>query len=258
MMFSRRHFLELLVGSAAMGMMPPLAAFGQTMRRTLVTGIEPDMACAVDLNSLKANCFKIGFPAHSFVPVPHEPDRVWGVEKWGTHAAEIDIRKGEVLRRIESPEGSQFYGHGVFWAKKNLLLISRVDIAKSEGQLAGYDYATLKQVASYIATPGALHECHLVSDDAALVTNGGIKTGVDYAPRQGPYIERSGLVKIDLSTNKIVSKMHIAEDDQSIGHFVVLDNGAIARPIRGAARNHGKTRLCLFRPARRRVGKTAA
>ena len=104
------------------------------------------MACAVNLDSLKANCFKIGFPPHSFVPVPHDPNLVWGIEKWGMHAAEIDIREGTVLRRINCPEEWQFYGHGAFWTKNNLLLISRVNTAKTEGQLAGYDYVTLKQV----------------------------------------------------------------------------------------------------------------
>ena len=227
MNLSRRQFLELVAGTIASAAMPYVPAFADIGKRTLITGIEPSLACIVNLDNMKGDCFKIGFPAHSFVPIQHEPNRVWGIEKWGTHAAEIDIHSGKVLRRIESPQGTQFYGHGVFWPKKNLLLISRVDIAKSEGQLAAYDYATLKQVDAFIATPGALHECHLISEDTAMVTNGGLGTGVNYQPRQGPHVERSGLVQIDLSTNKIVAKKPIDDDKQSIGHFLPLKNGAI-------------------------------
>ena len=117
MTLSRRHVLKFFVGITAVGAISPLPALAQSGKRTLVTGIERDMACAVNLDSLKANCFKIGFPPHSFVPVPHDPNLVWGIEKWGTHAAEIDIREGTVLRRINCPEEWQFYGHKAFGPK---------------------------------------------------------------------------------------------------------------------------------------------
>lgn len=222
---SRRHFMHMMAGIAVSAMLPPVTALAESAQKRLVVGFAPDKVAVIDVATMTATNLNIGFPAHSYVPIAHEPNRVWAIEKWGRHAAEIDIRQAQVLRRIECPSGSQFYGHGLYWPKKNLLLISCVNEAKNEGQLAGYDYDSLKPVASFIATAGTLHECRLISDDMAMVGCSGLG-GSGYS-QERTHLDLSGLAYLDLNANKLVARKQIRDDKQSLGHFYAFKNGAV-------------------------------
>ena len=182
---------------------------------------------SIDLSTTEATFIPLEFTPHSYIHNPTEPTRVWAVEKWAAHTVEIDVRKAKSTRKLQNPKGAVFYGHGLFWKEKNLLLITCVDLKTGQGRLAGYDHTTLQQVAEFDVTPGGLHDCHFISDDTILIASSGIKSTSEYPSQTGPRLEPSALVEFNLSTGKVLSKKAIADDDQLIGHFNRLADGTI-------------------------------
>ena len=230
MFVSRRHVLQMLGSAAVVGVLSPLDVLAD-MGRTLVTPITPKTTaesegiCAINLQTLNASFIPLAFPAHSCIQNPAYPTHVWAVERWGTNAAEVDIQSGKVIRTMQSPKDTQFYGHGLFW--HNLLLISSVNYVKKRGGLAGFDYTTLKHEIDFDATPGGLHQSHFTSSNKAVISSSGTLGDPGHNPILGQRLEGSSIVEVDLSANKITNKIAVPDADQIVSHLTVLKNGTI-------------------------------
>lgn len=187
----------------------------------------------------------LGFTPHSFLQHPRQAKRVWTIEKWGRHAAEIDIEEGVVTRRIQTAEGAEFYGHGVFAPDGETLFITHVIKAAGNGHLLGFDSATGKQVADYPVTVAGLHDTQLLPDGTALVTSVG-KRGYWNADAGAvsERLEPSALVHVDLKNGSISDKKTIDDEHQMLTHFTQVHGGGLlavstlgARPTK--AEHHG-------------------
>jgi len=249
---SRRGFLQGLGGIAALSLLGlpfgPIAQASAAGGRTFLAATGRTLL-AVDLAAGKAQSVPLQFIPHSFVPHPHEPGRVWAIERGHDEAAyaagpaaagpgrvsaaEIDIGSGEVLQYLAPPEGSHFFGHGFFAPDGSTLFISRVDMGTGDGLLTGYDAAG-KIIADHAVAKGAVHEICLMADGTAMAVSSGIKPVPGSGNRfSGPRVDKGALLYIGLASGKVIEKQPVEDDAQMIGHCHRMEDGTLfvlARP----------------------------
>lgn len=258
MAVTRRAFLAGCTALLAMPLcgIPRLSAAAKVGRK-LIAGSEKSV-CAIDLDTRQVAQVSVTFKPHGYAQNPRQPAHIWAFEKWGRGAAEIDFASGAVAQTFISPEDTQFFGHGLFSRDGKICFAVREDLTTGLGHCIGFDTTTYQEVMDIQATPGGLHECHLLDDDTFLVASNGapviFKNGV---MQPTPMVERSSLVHVDPGAGKVLDKKFIADDDQIIGHFVLSRAGAIialSSQRRSAAVPHGAIYFGhLNQPALRRV-----
>lgn len=182
------------------------------------------------------------FEPHSFLLHPKNPARVWVVENFGGNACEIDCNENRIIRTLTVPEDKQlFMGHAFFTPDATRLCVTSMDAGTGAGGLAIFDESNLSAQGFHPATPGNLHQCMLLPDNTVYITSLGRREGKE--KRQAEQLERSSLVRIDLD-GKLLDKKTLESDDQSIGHFTVMNDGtviAVTRTVGGSNVASGTT-----------------
>lgn len=182
------------------------------------------------------------FEPHSFLLHPKDPARVWVVENFGGNACEIDCRENRIIRTLTVPEDKQlFMGHAFFTPDAARLCVTCMDAETGAGGLAIFDETNLSALGFHRATPGNLHQSMLLPDNTVYITSLGRREGKE--KRAAEQLERSSLVRIDLD-GKIVDKMTLESDEQSIGHFTVMKDAtviAVTRTVGGSSVAAGTT-----------------
>lgn len=141
----------------------------------------------------------------------------------GNLAYEIDFSQGEVRRKIVSPAGRHFYGHGAYSSDGKYLFASENDYINDKGIVAIYDGATLQRLGEVSSFGVGPHEVRMLSDGKTLViANGGIITHPDTG-RDKLNLEsmRPSLVYLDTSTGKQIGEYRINDHLLSIRHLSV-------------------------------------
>lgn len=225
--------------------------------RKLIAGSEKSV-CAIDLDTRQVTQVPVAFKPHGYAQNPRQPAHIWAFEKWGRGAAEVDFATASVAQTFASPEDTQFFGHGLFSRDGKICFAVREDLTTGLGHCIGFDTTTYQEVMDIQATPGGLHECHLLDDDTFLVaSNGAPVIFKDGVMQSTPMVEHSSLVHVDPWAGKVRDKKFIADDDQIIGHFALSWAGAIialSSQRRSAAVPHGAIYFGhLNKPALRRV-----
>lgn len=226
--FTRRHFLAGCIALLGLPLFSaPRWAFAADARRQLIAGVGKSV-CAVDLQSRQVAQVGVDFKPHGYAQNPGAPAQIWAFEKWGRGAAVIDFADGAVTKAFTSPENTQYFGHGLFSRDGKTCFAVREDLTTGLGHCIGFDPVTYQERFDIQATPGGLHECHLLEDDSFLVASNGapvfFKDGILL---DTPMVERSSLVHVDPVAGKVIDKKFIADDDQIIGHFAMSRTGAI-------------------------------
>jgi hypothetical protein len=235
MLISRRSFLKNTgIIAGLISSVPSFAFIKDSVHREdeiLYAGAlinQTQLVCKIDLVQRKLQAVPVHFNAHSFCPYPgKEKNVVLTTEKWGPSAAIIDFSAEHVIPLTSDP-GTLFFGHGVFLPSGKAVFLTQVDYATGKGHLIGLDPDTGKKIADYVATPGGLHECHMISDHSLIVTSSGIRaTDLSQSPIEGTRVEKSSLVRFDLNSGKVLDKMFIDSNDQMLNHFVIGKNGSL-------------------------------
>lgn len=240
MKLSRRAFCNLVGGLAltAHWASPLRLCAAEAVRGdAIVVGSMQD-ACFIDLAAQTLTHVPLGFMAHSFIQHPTKKKTFLAIEKWGPHAAEVDFIKQKVTKPIRSPEGTWFYGHGVYRQEDSAFYITRVDLKTGLGHLVahhGYDYSPAR---SLQVAAGGLHECHFLPDRTLLVTSSGIRSYGDGQPQAGTRVEKTALVHVDMNAGRVLSRMDVDNEDQILGHFRISHHGPIL--ALSGARPNGK------------------
>lgn len=176
-MATRRGFL---VGVLASGL-APLPTWADVGNPAFLSAARtPDGAfILVGLDEMGRERFRIGLPArgHAAAANPTRPEAVAFARRPGTFAVVMDCRNGDVLARLESPQGRHFYGHGTFDAAGDLLFTTENDFDAGQGRIGIWDarrgYVRIGEMSSHgIGT----HDLRLMPDGALVVANGGIDT----------------------------------------------------------------------------------
>lgn len=149
----------------------------------------------------------------------------------GRFALVIDVRNGDVIRRIEAAEGRRFCGHGQF-TPDGTLLMTENDHDAGRGVIGMYDRTRNYDRIGEIETGGiGPHEMLLSADGrTAIVANGGIETHPDYGRlKLNLATMQPSLALIDLGGNR-PARIFRAPDplhQLSLRHIAVDANGAV-------------------------------
>lgn len=189
-MTTRRRFLA---GFAATGLvpLPTWADAGDPSFLSAARTPRGDFVL-VGLDALGGERFRIPLPArgHAAAAHPTRPHAVAFARRPGTFAVVLDCQSGDVLARLDSPQGRHFYGHGTFDATGDLLFTTENDYGAGRGRIGIWDarngYARIGEMASGGIGP---HDLRVMPSDTLVVANGGIDTH-----------PASGREKLNLST----------------------------------------------------------
>ena len=186
------------------------------------------------LSAAGARLFEIPLPGrgHAAAAHPSRPLAVAFARRPGHFALVIDCATGETVRRLDTPDGSHFYGHGVFSADGGVLFTTENDYETGRGMIGVWDaaggFARLGAIPSGGVGP---HELRLMPDGGTLViANGGIETHPD-AGRQKlniPFM-RPNLSYVSFD-GALVDKVEPPEDwhKNSMRHIAVNGDGLVA------------------------------
>lgn len=229
MKLSRRAFCNLVGGLALTAHWASplrLCAAEAVKGDAIIVGSMQD-ACFIDLAAQTLTHVPLGFMAHSFIQHPTKKNTFLAIEKWGPHAAEVDFTKQKVTKPIRTPEGTWFYGHGVYREEDKAFYITRVDLKTGLGHLVAHEGDEYAPTHSLQVAAGGLHECHFLPDRTLLVTSSGIRSYGDGQPQAGTRVEKTALVHVDMNAGRVLSRMDVDNEDQILGHFRISNHGPI-------------------------------
>ncbi|MCF2903661.1 DUF1513 domain-containing protein [Octadecabacter sp. CECT 8868] len=176
-MATRRGFLAGLIATG-LTPVPTWADAGNPSFLSAARTPEGDFVLA-GLDDIGAIRFSIPLPTrgHAAAAHPHRPEAVAFARRPGVFAVVLDCQTGEVLARLDSPEGRHFYGHGTFDPSGDLLFTTENDYEVGQGRIGIWDarrgYVRIGEIASHGVGP---HDLRLMPDGSLVVANGGIDT----------------------------------------------------------------------------------
>lgn len=239
-MATRRGFLAGLI-AAGMTPVPTWADAGSPSFLSAARTRDGDYVLA-GLDQSGGELFRIPLPArgHAAAAHPIRPQAVAFARRPGTFALVLECTNGDVLARLDSPEGRHFYGHGTFDAAGDLLFTTENDFGAGQGRIGIWDvrrgYARIGEIASHGVGP---HDLRLMPDGTLVVANGGIDTH----PASGreklniPTM-RPNLSYLDMD-GALLDQIEPSHPHASIRHLGVRGDGLVALGIQwqGAVSN---------------------
>ena len=178
----------------------------------------------LDANKPEAQFMQqIGFLGHGFTPRIDKPEVVLVTEKHGKGCCEIDLKQQKILRRVETVEGREFYGHSAFSPDGKLWYATEADIGDGSysGVLAVRDADSMELHTENFPTHGvAPHDCILIDDGKTLViTNGGGPVDATDEPASVAYV--------DVKTGEAKRVLKFKSDKINAGHLAISSKGEL-------------------------------
>ena len=250
MAIDRRTTLRLLAGGIAGSLLPAsLRAEAGAPSAPLYLSARADASGGYRVSGFStdgARVFDLPLPGrgHSFAVRPDGSTAVHFARRPGRFALVLDLLRSTIARRVETPAGRHFYGHGVFSPDGRLLYATENDFDGERGVIGVYDatrgYRRVGELPSHGIGP---HEIALLSDGETLVVaNGGIATHPDLPrvklnlPTMAPSLcfvdRRSGALRRELTLDTALHRL-------SIRHLAVGpdDTVAVAMQYEGPAQD---------------------
>ena len=227
MAIDRRTTLRLLAGGIAGSLLPAsLRAEAGAPSAPLYLSARADASGGYRVSGFStdgARVFDLPLPGrgHSFAVRPDGSTAVHFARRPGRFALVLDLLRSTIARRVETPAGRHFYGHGVFSPDGRLLYATENDFDGERGVIGVYDatrgYRRVGELPSHGIGP---HEIALLSDGETLVVaNGGIATHPDLPrvklnlPTMAPALcyvnRRSGALRQELSLDPALHRLGI-------------------------------------------------
>ena len=239
---SRRRFLEAVAyagGALGTALLWPGCArqpFDPPARRVrLGTMIGPGRLRVPDADAMRhylaildldspqpaADLIELDFFAHGVTPAPHAPERAVLFEKHGRGCCEVDLRSREMLRKVETVEGREFYGHGAYSPDGSLLYCTESDVEdRFRGVVAVRDGESFELLGEFPTYGNAPHDCHFVDAGRTLViTNGGDPIGGPSAP---------SVTFVEVASEKLVEKVELDNPKLNAGHVATTADRELA------------------------------
>jgi hypothetical protein len=222
----RRRFL---MGAVAAGLMPRLSWADAGNPAYLAAARDKNGQFALyGLSAAADITFRVDLPArgHAAAAHPTRPEAVAFARRPGVYALVVDCANGQVIHKMQAPEGRHFMGHGVFVQAGDLLVTTENNFADGAGCLGIWrrskGYARIGEVDSHGIGP---HDIRVLSDGTIVIANGGIFTHPDHG---------EGRDKLNLDTMRpslayltpefALTEQHFLSDDlhhASIRHLAV-------------------------------------
>ncbi len=177
----------------------------------------------LDLDSpqARADLIPLDFFAHGVTPAPHAPERAVLFEKKGKGCCEVDLRSRAMLRKVETVEGREFYGHGAYSPDGSLLYCTESEVGnRFRGLVAVRDGKSFELLGEFPSYGNAPHDCHFVDAGRTLViTNGG-------DPMGGPSPPSVTFVEAD--SEKLLETIEIDNPKLNAGHVATTADRQLA------------------------------
>jgi len=187
----------------------------------------------VNLQKKDKQLIDMDFLAHGIIIDPNNKKRLVVFEKIGPGAAEIDLNKHTVSRKIAPSKDKYFYGHGAFNQSGDTLYCTETYLNNHKGTIVirdGRDFEVLGELPTYGENP---HECQLVDDGATLVvTNAGSVSNSSTGP---------SVTYIDVATQKLKERVTLTNEQLNTGHIGIAKDGSLvvaSAPRKGLEKTH--------------------
>jgi hypothetical protein len=161
----------------------------------------------------------IEFLGHGLSRNPVKPDSGVAFEKHGPGCAQIDLKTGNMLKKIHVTAGRQFYGHGAFSPDGKTLYSAETEVENLsyKGVVGVRDGESFEYKHDFPTYGLAPHDCHLVDDGETLVfTNGGGAFGTK---------DFGCVTYVDVKTKAHKKTVKISDPELNAGHMTFLSNG---------------------------------
>ncbi len=229
-MTNRRHFLAGLA-AASLASVRGWAAVGAP--QFLAAALFPDGSYRLaGLDAAGAIRFSVPLPArgHAAAAHPFKAQAVAFARRPGTFALVIDCATGAVIKRLDTPAGRHFYGHGTFSADGSRFFTTENDYEAAEGMIGIWDAASFARMGEFPSGGIGPHDMRLMPDKETLViANGGIETHPDSGraklnlPTMQPNLTYADLTGHILEQVELPRALH----KNSIRHLAVRTDGLV-------------------------------
>ena len=251
MAIERRAALRLLAGGLAGSLLLPTPLYAEDAKRgaRLYLSARAYAGGNYRVSGFAADgsgIFDLPLPGrgHSFAIRPGGRSAAHFARRPGRFALVLDVARGAIERRVETPADRHFYGHGTFSQDGRLLYATENDFDGERGVIGIYDaeadYRRVGEIPSHGFGP---HEIALLSDgDTLVVANGGIATHPDL-PRVKLNLPTMvpSLCHIDRQSGTLLRELRLdpALHRLSIRHLAVgpADAVAVAMQFEGPAQD---------------------
>ncbi len=167
---------------------------------------------------------------HDAIALPHKPGHALVfARRPGMFALEVDFANAQVVKQLTPDNDSHFYGHGIYWAKHDVILTSENHFSTGEGLIVVRDADSYQELDRYYSGGIGPHEIALMPDNGTLViANGGIKTHPDL-PRKKLNLDtmEPNLAYMSLRSGKVLERYQLENKQLSIRHLDVSHSGKV-------------------------------
>lgn len=238
---TRRKFIAAS-GSFGLGLMGVIYFSGEFPRskwgtfvgggRGVQEGQDIFFLALVDVDKKKTKYLRTEFLPHGVTAHPSDPFRVAVFEKKGPGACELDLKKGRLIRKIETSPDRYFYGHGVYDRWGEVLFATETVFKTGRGVVVIRDSQTMKTLGEFPSYGFNPHDCQLIKGgEVIVITNAGGTMQSGHKPC---------VTYVDVRSQKLLEKFEMEKESFNTGHFSISDSGelvVVSAPREGLSEN---------------------
>ena len=168
----------------------------------------------INLTQTEKRVIETTFLPHGIYISPNDKYRIYCFEKNGSNACEIDLQTKEVVRHLHTETNQLFSGHASFSADGKTLYCIETNVDTLQGSINVRETETFQSTHQLPTLGLSPHDCQL-KGRALTVSNTGQSSSGFHQP---------SLVKIDLTTEKLIERVKLDNKSLNCGHFYISDN----------------------------------
>jgi hypothetical protein len=177
-------------------------------------GITQNALIVINLTQTEKRVIETTFLPHCIYINPNNKYRVYCFEKNGSNACEIDLQTEEVVRHLHTGTNQLFSGHASFSADGKTIYCVEVNVDTLQGSINVRETETFHSTLQLPTLGLSPHDCQL-KDSVLTVSNTG---------RSSSGFHHPSLVRIDLTTEKLIERVKLDNNSLNCGHFHISDN----------------------------------
>ncbi|NOR42038.1 MAG: DUF1513 domain-containing protein [Gammaproteobacteria bacterium] len=171
----------------------------------------------INMTQQEKRVIDIAFLAHGIYIDPRNKYRVFCFEKNGHNACEIDLQTKAVVRQLQADNNQLFSGHASFSKDGKTLYCVETNKDNRQGSISIRNTETFVSTHQLPTLGLEPHDCQL-KDNVLTVSNTGSSGAGFHTP---------SLVSIDLTTEKLIERIRLDDQQLNCGHFEITDNNDI-------------------------------
>ena len=168
----------------------------------------------INLTQTEKRVIETTFLPHGIYISPNDKYRIYCFEKNGSNACEIDLQTKEVVRHLHTETNQLFSGHASFSADGKTLYCIETNVDTLQGSINVRETETFQSTHQLPTLGLSPHDCQLKGRSLTVSNTGQSSSG----------FHQPSLVKIDLTTEKLIERVKLDNKSLNCGHFYISDN----------------------------------